>query len=82
LLEAEPFVEALRATVLLAVDLRAALAERDLVRVDAALLAAVERERLLGLLLRPALALVRERGVESAMISLQESGRPGATRKP
>jgi len=70
LLEPEPFVEALLATVLLAVrDLRAVLAERDLVRVDAALLAAAEPERVLGLLLRPALELARELGVESAMVS-------------
>jgi hypothetical protein len=70
LLKPVPFVEALLATALLAGrDLRAALAERDLVRVDAALLTAAERERALGLLLRPALELARERGVESAMVS-------------
>ncbi|MFL5910434.1 MAG: hypothetical protein ACJ768_07715 [Gaiellaceae bacterium] len=69
MLEPAPFVEALFATVLLGVDLRAALAERDLARVDAALLAAAERERALDLLLRPGLDLARERGVESAMVS-------------
>jgi hypothetical protein len=70
LLAATPFAEALLATALLAVDLRrAGLAERDLARVDAALLAAAERERVLGLLLRLALELARERGVESAMVS-------------
>jgi hypothetical protein len=70
LLAAEPFVEALLTPALLAVDLcRAGLAERDLPRVDAALLAAAERERVLGLLLRVALELARERGVESAMVS-------------
>jgi len=69
LLAAEPFVEALLATGLLAADLRAVVAARDLVRVDAALLEAAERERVLGLLLRPALDLARERGVESAMVS-------------
>jgi len=70
LLEPAPFVEVLLATVLVAVCvLRAALAERDLARVDAALLAAAERDRVLGLLLRLTLELARERGVESAMVS-------------
>jgi hypothetical protein len=71
LLDAEPFVEALLATALLALDLRrAALAERDLARVAAALLAAAGRARVLCLLLL--LALVepaRELGVDSAMVS-------------
>jgi hypothetical protein len=71
LLAAAPFADALLATVLPALDLRrAALAERALARVDAALLAVAERERAIGLLPRLALVeLLRERGVESAMVS-------------
>jgi hypothetical protein len=69
LLAAAPFVDALLAVDLLAVDLRAVLAARDLARADAVLLEAAERERVLGLLLRPALDLAWERGVESAMVS-------------
>jgi len=71
LLEAEPLDEALLAAVPLALALRrAALAERDLARVAAPLLAAVERARVLRLLLLLALVeLARELGVDSAMIS-------------
>jgi hypothetical protein len=60
---------ALRAAGLAEVDLRAPR-ERDLALVDDALLAADERERdVRALLLLPPLEPVRERGVDSAMVS-------------
>jgi len=85
LLADDPFGDDLLAAVR-AVDLRAVVRRA---RVEAALLAAAERDlaaaerarplRLLGAVLE----LVRERGVDAAMGSpLQESGTPGGTRKP
>jgi hypothetical protein len=78
--EDDPFDDERLAVALRGVDLAAALLravppERDLARVDAALLVAADRERdVAALLLRPALELARELGVDSAMVSLQGSG--------